>query len=599
MNVFQGSCMATAGKQNAMYVAVAALLVLAASPGVLVRQASAQPVFPSPAQAIPQGSPIPRILPTEPPATLPGLPVAPPAATPSAVPDANVAIRSAAVEGVTAYPQGRVAGLVQGLVGPAISLARIEAARVALLGLYRNDGYALTTVGARVDGSGGLRFTVIEGHIADVKLEGDIGPAGVQVLRFLRRLTEKRPIDTATLERWLLLAQDVPGVHLRAVLRPSTEDPGALTLIAQVDRQAVSGLLTADNRAFDLTGPEQALAVLELNSVTQLGERTQVSLYHTSGDTQNFGQVATELFAGDSGLRVRLYAGTGKAAPSDFLRSIGYRGYTSTFGAAAIYPLIRQRQQTLNLSAALDAIQSETKSDTGANGATQITSRDALRVARFGVDYVIEDLLLGGNRSAINVLTARVSKGIGGLGSSTNRNTIPGRVNERVDFTKAAFEASRTQTLFVPWDGATVALRGRVLGQVSGDVLPPSEKFFLGGSDITRGFYSGQVTGDNAIAVSAELQLNTTFATTLFERAWEVGAQFYVFYDQGKTWENQRIDPNLRLSSEGIGARFNFTKFLEFDVEGVIRNTRVPQGTQGIVRPLDANAVFWRVVARF
>jgi hypothetical protein len=31
----------------------------------------------------------------------------------------------------------------------------------------------------------------------------------------------------------------------------------------------------------------------------------------------------------------------------------------------------------------------------------------------------------------------------------------------------------------------------------------------------------------------------------------------------------------------------------------VIRNTRVPQGTQGLVRPLDANAVFWRVLARF
>ena len=32
-----------------------------------------------------------------------------------------------------------------------------------------------------------------------------------QVLRFLNRLTEKQPIDTVTLERYLLLAQDVPG----------------------------------------------------------------------------------------------------------------------------------------------------------------------------------------------------------------------------------------------------------------------------------------------------------------------------------------------------------------------------------------------------
>ena len=99
--------------------------------------------------------------------------------------------------------------------------------------------------------NGQLRFVVTEGRIASVKLDGDIGPAGTQVLRFLNRLTEKQPIDSATLERYLLLAQDVPGVTLRAVLEPSTDQPGALNLIAQVSRQAVSGLATIDNRAFN------------------------------------------------------------------------------------------------------------------------------------------------------------------------------------------------------------------------------------------------------------------------------------------------------------------------------------------------------------
>ena len=42
----------------------------------------------------------------------------------------------------------------------------------------------LTTVRA-TEATGVLRFDVIEGRIADVKLEGDIGPAGTQVLRFL------------------------------------------------------------------------------------------------------------------------------------------------------------------------------------------------------------------------------------------------------------------------------------------------------------------------------------------------------------------------------------------------------------------------------
>ena len=57
-----------------------------------------------------------------------------------------------------------------------------------------------------------------EGWIADVKLDGDIGPAGTQVPRFLNHLTEQRPIDVAILEPWLLLAEEVPGVTMRAIL---------------------------------------------------------------------------------------------------------------------------------------------------------------------------------------------------------------------------------------------------------------------------------------------------------------------------------------------------------------------------------------------
>ena len=111
-------------------------------------------------------------------------------------------------------------------------LPQIDAARQAILRRYRADGYVLTTVSAKLEANGRLRFVVTEGRIASVKLDGDIGPAGTQVLRFLNRLTEQQPIDSVTLERYLLLAQDVPGGSLRAVLEPSSDQPGALNLIA-------------------------------------------------------------------------------------------------------------------------------------------------------------------------------------------------------------------------------------------------------------------------------------------------------------------------------------------------------------------------------
>ena len=565
----------------------------------MCRPALAQrPDAPFTGNVVPQGSPIPRILPPAPPSVAPGSGLTQPVA-PGASPAVNVPVRSVSIAGATAFREPRLSALTAGLVGPSVPVAKIEEARAALLNLYRGQGFVLTTVSANVSPAGDLRFNIIEGRIAEVKLDGDIGPAGVQVLRFLNHLLEHQPIDNATLERWLLLAQDVPGVTLHAVLQPSTEDPGALTLVAQVQRQAVNGLLTVDNRAFRQTGPEQGLAIIDLNSFTQLGERTEFSIYHTNGSTQNFGQASTEVFAGDSGLKVRIYGGYGKAEPSDPLREIGYQGFTTTFGIAGSYPVIRSRQQTLNVIANLDAVETEIRTESGPQGQEIRASRDSLRIFRIGSEYAIEDLLAGDARPAVNFASIRLSHGVPFLGGTGNGNATPGRQNERVDFTKVAVELSRTQTLFVPWEQSSVALKTRVLGQGSGDVLPPSEKFFLGGSEINRGFYSGEVTGDNALAWSFELQLNTGIDLTVFSYPVPITAQFYAFYDRGETWENQKIDPNTRLSSEGIGGRFNITRFTEFDVEGVIRNTRLPVGTQGVVKPLKADALYWRALTRF
>ena len=65
-----------------------------------------------------------------------------------------------------------------------------------------------------------------------------------------------------------------------------------------------------------------------------------------------------------------------------------------------------------------------------------------------------------------------------------------------------------------------------------------------------------------------------------------LGTQFYGFYDRGETWNNMLLDPDQRLSSEGMGVRLSVTRNTEFDLEGVIRNTRVPSGTQGEVSAL-------------
>jgi hemolysin activation/secretion protein len=571
--------------------------VLAA--GLFATVAQAQQL---PANPVPQGSPIPRVLPPAPPSVTPGGLTPPPSGPTGAVPNQPVRVTSVEVEGVTAYPQSEIAQMAAGLVGPVVPLTQIDAARQAILQRYRADGYVLTTVSANLDKGGQLRFVVTEGHIAAVKLDGDIGPAGVQVLRFLNKLTEQQPIDSATLERYLLLAQDVPGISLRAVLEPSADTPGALTLVAQVSRQALSGLASIDNRAFNEVGPIEMLGVLDFNSFSEFGEKTELSYYHAFPNSQNFGQVSTEMFIGASGLKGKIYGGYGGTVPTGTLGLQGYNGTTTVFGSSLSYPVIRSRQQTLNVNLIFDALDSNISIAPNGTPRTQ-ASYDALRVMRVGEDYALSDLLFGPDHSAVNALSARISEGMKLLGATTDgiARTSP-RQNEQTGFTKINFEASRTQTLFAPWEGASLALMGLLTGQWSPNILPPAEQFYLGGARFTRGYYAGQVPGDKALAATAELQLNTGFETTLFQKSFDISTQYYVFYDWGETWQNLSTDHAAMINSVGGGVRAQVTRYVEVDLEGLARFNRFPNGGNvpgSGVSPLYGGAFYWRVLSRF
>jgi hemolysin activation/secretion protein len=576
-----------------------ALILAGVCASVSVAEAQPAPALGNP---VPQGSPIPRVLPPTPPSVAPGTIIPPPAAPGAEVPNRPVRVNSVEVEGVTAYPQPEIAQLAAGLVGPEVPLPQIDAARQAILQRYRSDGYVLTTVSANLDNNGRLRFVVTEGHIASVKLDGDIGPAGTQVLRFLNKLTEKQPIDSVTLERYLLLAQDVPGISLRAVLEPSTDTPGALNLIAQVSRQKISGLATIDNRAFDETGPVEMLGVLDFNSFSEFGEKTEVSYYHTFPNSQNFGQASSEVFLGASGLKGRVYGGYGTTIPTGSLGQQGYNGTTTVFGMSLSYPIIRSRQQTLNSYLAFDGLDSNISTAPAGSPRLQ-ASYDALRIMRLGADYALSDLWLGADRSAVNAVSLRISEGMKLLGATTDGNarTSP-RPGEQTGFTKINFETSRTQTLFAPWEGATVGLMGLLTGQWSPNILPPAEQFYLGGARFTRGYYAGQVPGDKALAATVELQLNTGFETTVFQRSFDISTQYYLFYDWGETWQNLSTDHNAMINSAGGGIRAQITRYVEVDFEGLARFNRFPNGgnTPGSgVSPLYGGAFYWRVLTRF
>ncbi len=563
--------------------------------GPLAGPAFGQSALPPNLPNVPEVSPLEHIQPVPAPGLNAGLPDFTPLNATGALPDVKIFVHSVAIVGATAFPAGRLAQLAPDLTGQTVPLARLEADRLAMVDLYRAQGFVLTTVSLEINAQGDVRFIVTEGRIVAVKLSSDIGPVGTLVLRFLNHVTQERPIREATLERWLLLCDQIPGVFVQAVLQSDSTDPGALTLVAEVSKQTIAALVTTDNRSLTDTGPSEGLGVVDINSVTALGDQTEFSMFHTSGGTDNFGQAAESFFIGSHGLRVRLYAGFGEANPGGVLREVAYHSSTTVFGAQLSYPLLLRRNESLDAALRFDG--AENAIDTAGIRA----SYDSLRVLRGSLQEAWQDIWLGDSRDALSLVNVLISQGIPALGASRDNRTAPpaGRADENFGFYKINATVRRTQTLLAPLPNTTIALKLEAGGQFTSDVLPSAEQFCLGGARYTRGFYACQEVGDSAAYATAELQLNTGYSFDLFAQEIDLGAQFYGFYDWGESFSNLGTDLDHRLASVGGGARFALTRSLEADVEYDQRLTRQLLPASTGAAPLAKSSIYFGITARY
>ena len=531
--------------------------------------------------------------------------VAPPAAIPPAPPVAPlpegppVRVDAVRVEGVTVYPPEAIAPLYADVVGATVPRTRLDTVVEDLQTKYRADGFILTVVRSEIQSVNGRTVFVlraIEGYISEVKLDGDIGPAGTLVYEFLEHLTSIRPVNNADLERYLLLSQDIPGVSVRAVLR-RTAEPGAVELVAQLSRKPFSALAQYDNLGSNEAGPSEMLLRGATNSFTRFGEQFEAIFYNTFNREQLFGQLNASAFLGAEGLRLAGYWGRGNSLPGGALTGTGFNGNYTIAGLDLAYPVIRSRRLNFTPDVSFDYYDSTVDVD-GTGGPSTLFSSGHLRMLRAGGALDFQDAVVA-DLPAANLALLKVSKGLPGLGASSSQEEPSHQpiLGNRTDFTKFAGELTRVQNLATFGDVAT-ALKLTLGGQYSGDILPPSEKFFCCGLRWSRGYFYGQVTGDRGVGTGAELQLNTGFTNVpLVGLDRRLDVQFYGFYDFGRFYNLAPGAFNQTVDSFGIGARSNLTSWIFVDLAGVRRLVSRPNGAN--VSKLPEYMLFSRVVFQY
>ena len=78
---------------------------------------------------------------------------------------------------------------------------------------------------------------------------------------YAAKITARRPANIRTIERYLLLAGDLPGLKFKTSLRPSETARGAATLVVEVAEKRIDANAQIDNRGTQARGPFEYLRI--------------------------------------------------------------------------------------------------------------------------------------------------------------------------------------------------------------------------------------------------------------------------------------------------------------------------------------------------
>lgn len=494
--------------------------------------------------------------------TAPTLPGAPLIGLPSAAPtpgssDVKIVIRGVAITGGTVYRPEDLAPLYAEFIGHTVPLSAVFEIAKRITDKYGVDGFVLSraaVISQTIDPAGTvLQIRITEGYVDKVEWPEGLGSYRDFFSEYAAKIMAERPSNLRTIERYLLLAGDLPGLRFRNRLVPSTTHPGAATLIVEMTEKKIDALVRSDNLGSAARGPYQYLASASFKNLLHAHEAFTMT---AAGSWQfreltyvaaNYRQTLNS-----EGLSAYVFAGYGWGKPGTIeLETLDYRTRSLVVEAGLTYPVLRQREHNVTLTGLWF------QSDDEGRLLTNPFSQDRLRGFRLRTEADWIDPLGGAN-----LFYGVVSQGINGLGSTDNGNPLASRKSGRVDFTKIEATLARVQ----PLPGG-FSIFNALLGQYAGTPLLYPEVCGYGGRVFGRAFDPSQVIGDNCFEILGEFRFDFHYLPPTMTQA-----QLYLYADT--SWlHNIAPDPgiasNVNAASAGGGLRLGWLNTVTADLYAV------------------------------
>ena len=486
-------------------------------------------------------------------------------------------MRDIRIVGSTIYSQDQLRALYSELVGKRVTLQAIYDLARAVTAKYGTDGYVLSRAIVPPQNlnpkNATIRIQIVEGYVDRVEWPKALSRYRNFFSYYAAKIIADRPVNIRTIERYLLLAGDLPGLKFATSLKASTENTAASTLVVEVTEKHIDAIAWVNNRGTPARGPLQYFAATTLNNV--LGQHEALTLSWASVQpirelqyySINYRQVLTA-----EGLTFFADGNNNGGRPGTAqLELLNYLTGGNYFDAGLSYPVIRSRERNLTVSGLIFS------SDNFSNILGVPFNDDKLRGLRGKIDADIADVLRG-----VNQFNLTFSQGIEGLGSTMNDNPLASRAVGRVDFSKVEFSANRTQPLFYP-----VSVYVAAYAQYAFQPLLTPEQCGYGGRFFGRAFDPSQLLGDSCFEALGEVRYDIP---AVVPQGGQV--QLYGFTDWGRLWTLSPAVGSLaqvEAASIGGGVRIGYRDYINVDL----------QAAKGIEGPLNDWRFFFSVTAKY
>jgi len=481
-------------------------------------------------------------------------------AVPRAVDEVHFKLADVRIVGAVTIGAGEFRSYYADLIGKQVTLGDILDVADKIEAAYRAKGYLLVRayVPPQRVRDGVFTINVVEGYLGGVTVQGGDPSVRNDIDGYLKPAMLSRPPQLTTLERGLLLTNDIPGVNASGVLKPSPDKPGASDLVVDVVQMPFTGGISVDDRGSRFSGIWTVQGDVEVNSIFGADQLAATVTSSPSSLEQIAGTLRYRRAIGDDGLIGTLVGTLTHGEPGSTLSAFHVLTDSWASGARLTYPLIRSRAETLILDGGFTA------QDARVDVAGPV-SHDRWRVLDLGGSYQRAGLLGNG----VWTSTFDVAQGLPILDATADGSPQLSRLGGHTDFTKL----TASTRVIMPLGGA-FSTAVNFQGQYAFERLITGEQIAFGGTQIGRGYDPGAITGDHGVGGSAELRYDLHFADFFVQ-----SIQPYVYADAAETWYmNHSLSlPDQNILSLGGGIRF----WLPYNVAGAIEGARTLHAVPG------------------